>query len=154
MIRILSILGYISSILAFVSVVITVYSLTIESYSKRNSSIYLQARVLNEQVIDIRFSSMTNRHTIDLIEVYKLDSLLMEKPFITNLPLLSYKESEEYYKQVSNELKKLIQKNNEEILKKRQENVDLNKDNKDSLNIKLSLQDLTDKLIKHTEKFK
>ena len=74
MIRILSILGYISSILAFVSVVITVYSLTIESYSKRNSSIYLQARVINEQVMDIMLSKMTNRHTIDLIEVYKLDS--------------------------------------------------------------------------------
>ncbi|MCQ9120394.1 hypothetical protein BKG95_09215 [Rodentibacter pneumotropicus] len=145
-------------ILGFVITVIVggigIYSSTIESYAKRNSNIYSQARILKEQAMDMLYSGMTERYTIEPVELDKLDVLLMEKPFLTKIPNSSYKETEDYYRGVSAKLKELIEKNNEYILLKNKDGIDIKLDNSDSLSIKMELINLTDDLIKHSEKFK
>lgn len=104
--------------------------------------------------MDMLYSGMTERYTIEPVELDKLDVLLMEKPFLTKIPNSSYKETEDYYRGVSAKLKELIEKNNEYILLKKKDGIDIKLDNSDSLSIKMELINLTDDLIKHSEKFK
>lgn len=149
--KLLTILGTVISVIVGG---ITIYSSTIESYAKRNSDIYSQARILKEQAMDMLFSGMTERYTIEPVELDKLDALLMEKPFLTKIPNSSCKETEDYYRGISAKLKELIKKNNEHILLKKEGGIDIKLDNSDSLSIKMELITLTDDLIKHSEKFK
>ncbi|WGE46476.1 hypothetical protein [Actinobacillus equuli] len=143
--------GFIAScttILGGVVVFFTAYSLTVESYSKRNSSIYLQARLLDEQVKDLFFTNQSQRITIDFIEIYKLESILMEKPILTSSFIPYYRKKEEIYQNSLSKLKILLSKHNEEIFKKKYNKIPIALDDAKSLEIKMELDKITTVLIK------
>ena len=131
--KILQNIANIITALGLIGLLLTIYSLTVESYSKRNSAIYLQARIISEQSMDLLFQDLTNRSTIDLLEIYKLEALLMEKPILTSKFFDTYNQKEEKYKESLKKLKDTIQKYNAYRVQMMKEKMDPNLDNEKSL---------------------